>query len=73
MLIMMSKNLLLSIVCSTLFLFSAAQQKEIRYLSGTDNRNTVSWDFFLHGWKKCGILDQNCRAFTLGAAGFWQL
>ena len=54
MLIMMSKNLLLSIVCSTLFLFSAAQQKEIRYLSGTDNRNTVSWDFFCTGGRNAG-------------------
>jgi hypothetical protein len=54
MLTMISKNLLLSIVCSTAFIFSAAQQKEIRYLSGTDNRNTVSWDFFCTGGRNAG-------------------
>lgn len=33
---------------------AAAQTKEIRYLSGTDNEHTVSWDFFCTGGRKSG-------------------
>src|ERR1700750_2579048 len=33
---------------------SFAQQKEIRYLSGTDNIHTVSWDFFCTGGRNAG-------------------
>jgi hypothetical protein len=40
------------------FLFIASmasgQQKEIRYLSGTDNENTVTWDFFCTGGRNSG-------------------
>jgi len=50
----------------TLFLFilliatgsaSQAQKgttKEVQYLSGTDNRNTVTWDFWCTGGRKSG-------------------
>jgi len=31
-----------------------AQQKEIRYLSGTDNVHTVNWDFFCTGGRNSG-------------------
>ncbi|MFL5739469.1 MAG: glycoside hydrolase family 2 TIM barrel-domain containing protein [Flavisolibacter sp.] len=31
-----------------------SQQKEIRYLSGTDNIHTVSWDFFCTGGRNAG-------------------
>ncbi|WP_242692246.1 glycoside hydrolase family 2 protein [Aridibaculum aurantiacum] len=31
-----------------------AQQKEIRYLSGTDSKNTVQWDFFCTGGRNSG-------------------
>ncbi len=31
-----------------------AQQKEIQYLSGTDNRQTVAWDFFCTGGRNSG-------------------
>jgi len=31
-----------------------AQQKEIRYLSGTDNVHTVNWDFFCTGGRSSG-------------------
>lgn len=31
-----------------------AQQKEIKYLSGTDNKNTVTWDFFCTGGRNSG-------------------
>lgn len=30
-------------------LFVVGQQKEIKYLSGTDNKNTVAWDFYCTG------------------------
>ena len=41
------------------FIFSTtlnafAQQKEIRYLSGTDNNHTVDWDFFCTGGRNSG-------------------
>jgi beta-galactosidase/beta-glucuronidase len=31
-----------------------AQTKQIKYLSGTDNKNTVSWDFFCTGGRNSG-------------------
>lgn len=31
-----------------------AQQKEIKYLSGTDNKHTVAWDFFCTGGRNSG-------------------
>lgn len=33
---------------------SFAQQKEIKYLSGTDNKNTATWDFFCTGGRNSG-------------------
>jgi hypothetical protein len=33
---------------------SFSQQKEIRYLSGTDNEHTVAWDFFCTGGRNAG-------------------
>jgi Glycosyl hydrolases family 2, TIM barrel domain/Glycosyl hydrolases family 2, sugar binding domain/Glycosyl hydrolases family 2 len=41
---------LLGCITSTLF----SQTKEIKYLSGTDNKNTVAWDFFCTGGRKSG-------------------
>src|SRR5215218_4434561 len=34
--------------------FSFAQQKAIVYLSGTDNKNTVAWDFYCTGGRNIG-------------------
>ncbi|MBD1428624.1 glycoside hydrolase family 2 [Sphingobacterium sp. DN04309] len=33
---------------------SLAQRKEIQFLSGTDNTNTVDWDFWISGGRKAG-------------------
>ncbi|HYO22804.1 MAG TPA: glycoside hydrolase family 2 TIM barrel-domain containing protein [Flavisolibacter sp.] len=46
------KNLLIALTLLTLN--SLAQQKEVKYLSGTDNRNTVAWDFFCTGGRNSG-------------------
>ena len=43
----------LCFICSTA-VSSFAQQKEIRYLSGTDNNHTVDWDFFCTGGRNSG-------------------
>jgi hypothetical protein len=32
-----------------------AQEKQVKYLSGTDNVHTVTWDFFCTGGRKSGI------------------
>lgn len=37
-----------------LFATASGQEKEIRYLSGTDKDNTVSWDFYCTGGRKSG-------------------
>jgi hypothetical protein len=44
------------VIFSSLFLLQIvnAQTKEIKYLSGTDNVNTVTWDFFCTGGRKSG-------------------
>ncbi|MGB8191216.1 MAG: glycoside hydrolase family 2 TIM barrel-domain containing protein [Chitinophagaceae bacterium] len=34
--------------------FAGAQQKEIRYLSGTDSKNTATWDFYCTGGRNSG-------------------
>ncbi|MEO6314548.1 MAG: glycoside hydrolase family 2 TIM barrel-domain containing protein [Chitinophagaceae bacterium] len=48
-------SLALFIIC---FLFFTAhlpaQQKQVKYLSGTDNKNTVAWDFFCTGGRNSG-------------------
>src|SRR6059058_4731740 len=47
------KKIFLSILISfPLAVFS--QQKEIQYLSGTDNIHTMSWDFFCTGGRNSG-------------------
>lgn len=45
-------NLFFLFLILPIALFS--QQKEIRYLSGTDNNHTVSWDFFCTGGRNSG-------------------
>ena len=42
------------ILISFLFTQASAQQKEIKYLSGTDAANTVQWDFFCTGGRNSG-------------------
>ncbi|AXY75938.1 glycoside hydrolase family 2 [Paraflavitalea soli] len=37
-----------------LFATASGQEKEIRYLSGTDKDNTISWDFYCTGGRKSG-------------------
>jgi hypothetical protein len=41
------KKIFLFFLCIPLLSFS--QNKEVKYLSGTDNENTVAWDFFCTG------------------------
>jgi hypothetical protein len=49
----LKKLLALSLIQFSVFgVFS--QQKEIRYLSGTDNKHTVDWDFFCTGGRNSG-------------------
>ena len=53
----MSKTykLLLLITCNLLFItYASAQQKQIQYLSGTDAKNTVQWDFFCTAGRNSG-------------------
>ncbi|MET0463020.1 MAG: glycoside hydrolase family 2 TIM barrel-domain containing protein [Chitinophagaceae bacterium] len=47
------RYLLLILLCCSFF--AEAQIKEVRYLSGTDNENTVAWDFFCTGGRKAGV------------------
>ncbi|RYZ24838.1 MAG: glycoside hydrolase family 2, partial [Chitinophagaceae bacterium] len=50
---MLMRNLLLIfLLLSSVHSFS--QQKEVQYLSGTDNKNTVGWDFFCTGGRNSG-------------------
>lgn len=50
---MNKKNwLLLTLIAS--ISIAHAQQKEIKYLSGTDSKNTVQWDFFCTGGRNSG-------------------
>lgn len=37
---------------------SSQQTKQIQYLSGTDNENTVTWDFWVTGGRKSGQWDK---------------
>jgi len=50
---MVKKNLLLAITIMLAFDLSA-QQKQIQYLTGTDNVHTATWDFFCTGGRKSG-------------------
>ena len=47
--------ILLVVLLSISFLEMSAQTKEIKYLSGTDNKNTVTWDFWCTGGRQSGI------------------
>lgn len=47
------KNLIIPVLCLLQF-FAFAQEKQIKYLSGTDNKNTVSWDFYCTGGRNSG-------------------
>lgn len=47
-----SSFLLLS---NSIQVFSQSNKKEIFYLSGTDNENTVTWDFFCTGGRQSGF------------------
>lgn len=49
----MKQVLTLILVLTFQFVFS--QKKEIRYLSGTDNENTVNWNFFCTQGRKSGF------------------
>ena len=46
------KNLLLLLLLTAVELF--AQKKEVKYLSGTDSKNTVGWDFFCTAGRNSG-------------------
>jgi hypothetical protein len=59
---MVLTNRFKSIVLACLFLFlgfegisQSSAKKEIQYLSGTDNKNTVTWDFWCTGGRKSGV------------------
>src|SRR5690349_7277962 len=47
------KIVFLSFILSASF-YSISQQKEIKYLSGTDNKHTITWDFFCTGGRNSG-------------------
>lgn len=51
---MLNKKIFFLILNLTLNLFLLAQQKQVQYLSGTDNKNTVAWDFFCTGGRNAG-------------------
>jgi hypothetical protein len=48
------KKLLACIVSCVIVCSLFSQEKQVQYLSGTDNRHTVSWDFFCTGGRKSG-------------------
>ncbi|MEO6733461.1 MAG: glycoside hydrolase family 2 TIM barrel-domain containing protein [Ferruginibacter sp.] len=53
----MLKNykLLLTVTCCVLLVtYASAQQKQIQYLSGTDTKHTVQWDFFCTAGRNSG-------------------
>lgn len=45
---------LLQLACVFIAIQTYAQTKQIKYLSGTDNKNTTSWDFFCTGGRNSG-------------------
>ncbi|HET7898508.1 MAG TPA: glycoside hydrolase family 2, partial [Flavisolibacter sp.] len=51
---MLLKKKILVLVFSAWSVAAFSQQKEIQYLSGTDNTHTVSWDFFCTGGRNSG-------------------
>src|SRR5882762_5564236 len=48
------KNLFVLLLLSSLSLAASAQTTQLQYLSGTDNKNTVAWDFFCTGGRNSG-------------------
>src|SRR5919112_1074658 len=48
------KKLLFFLLVHFFALSIFSQQKEIKYLSGTDNKHTVAWDFFCTGGRNSG-------------------
>lgn len=48
------KTSLLIALCSILSVYSFSQNREVKYLSGTDNINTVKWDFFCTSGRNSG-------------------
>src|SRR5690606_34984055 len=50
-----------SVLCALLLIFfitegrAQSSEKEIQYLSGTDNKNTVTWDFWCTGGRNSGV------------------
>lgn len=51
---MICRKMYLLMALALFTLNSFAQQKEIKYLSGTDNKNTVTWDFYCTGGRNSG-------------------
>ena len=52
------KNILTAFLITSLALQGLAQtggKKETQYISGTDNKNTVTWDFWCTGGRKSGV------------------
>ena len=54
---MMLKNFQLLLCCGLLFIYSSsvAQTKQIQYLSGTDTKHTVQWDFMCSAGRNSGV------------------
>jgi len=48
------RNFLLTIFIIILGFSGYGQTKQVQYLSGTDNENTVAWDFWVTGGRKAG-------------------
>ena len=48
------KNSFTALAFLLLTLTGSAQQKQVQYLSGTDNKNTMAWDFFCTGGRNSG-------------------
>ena len=51
---MLSKKLTCVLVSAAIACSAICQQKQIQYLSGTDNKHTVAWDFFCTGGRNSG-------------------
>lgn len=48
------KKIAVSLIAISLTLQLAAQTTQIKYLSGTDAKNTVAWDFYCTGGRQSG-------------------
>ncbi len=51
----MNVRFALSLLFISTYLFAEAQTKEIQYISGTDSKNTVAWDFYCTGGRNSGF------------------